>query len=344
MRLVENPPNPFTAANVDWLGEPPAAKVVVYEEHARQILNENDSPDIPFRYSVNPYRGCQHACAYCYARPTHEYLGFGAGTDFDTKICVKLNAAELLEQRLSKRPLGGDSIAFSGVTDCYQPIEVHYELMRRCIEVCIRHRQPIGIVTKSYLIVRDLELLRGLSAVARLRVYFSVPFANDEISRAIEPHAPPTSRRFLAMRQFADAGIEVGAMIAPLIPGLNDRDIPELVARSAENGARLAAYVPLRLPGHVADVFLERLRARLPLHANRVEQRVRDGRGGRLNDPRFGHRMNGRGQYWAAIHHLFETALARNGIAVNSPSLKPISGDRRPAPTPQVVQLTLFGR
>ncbi|MFN0135251.1 MAG: radical SAM protein [Phycisphaerae bacterium] len=216
MRPVENPPNPFASASVEWLGGPPAARLVLFDEHARQILNENDSPDIPFRYSLNPYRGCQHACAYCYARPTHEYLGFGAGSDFDTKICVKTNAPQLLDERLAKRPLGGESIAFSGVTDCYQPIEVNYQLTRQCLQVCLRHRQPVGIVTKSYLIVRDLELLRELGRVARVRVYFSVPFADDAVARLIEPHAPPTSRRFLAMRQFADAGIEVGAMVAPL--------------------------------------------------------------------------------------------------------------------------------
>ena len=191
--------------------------------------------------------------------------------------------------------------------------------------------------------MRDLELLRELSSVARVRVYFSVPFADDETARAIEPHAPPTSRRFLAMKQFSDAGVEVGAMGAPLIPGLNDRDIPQLLARSAECGARVAAYVPLRLPGHVADVFLERLRARLPLHADRVEQRVRDGHGGELNDPRFGYRMSGNGSYWGAVDRLFNTTLARHGFDSPSRRSKPISGDRRATPNPQVVQLTLFG-
>lgn len=313
-RLVANPPNPYLSAQREWLGEPPAVKLEVYEEHAKSIIAENDSPDVPFRYSLNPYRGCQHACSYCYARPTHEYIGLGAGTDFDSKITVKVNAPELLEKKLAARGLGDEWISFSGVTDCYQPLESVYQLTRRCIEVCIRHKQMIGVVTKSYLVVRDAELLAKLSEVAGVTVYLSIPFADDEMGRAIESGAPPPSRRFEALRVLRQAGVPVGVMVAPLIPGLNDRDVPAILERAAEIGATEAHYVALRLPGSVRDVFLSRLHEKLPLHAARVAARVRDMRCGEMNVSRFGDRMRGEGVYWESVTQLFAKTVARLGM------------------------------
>lgn len=314
MRPVSNPPNPYLSEYREWLGEPPAARVEVYEERARSILSENDSPDLSFRWSLNPYRGCQHACAYCYARPTHEYLGFGAGTDFDTRITVKINAPELLEQALVRPRWGRELIAFSGVTDCYQPLEAVYHLTRRCLQVCARYDNPIGIVTKSYLVMRDADVLATLSARTASRVYFSIAFSESHWPRALEHGAPPPARRFEAMKRLRDAGVRVGVMVAPIIPGLNDRDIPAILERSAACGAEVAAYVPLRLPGNVREVFLTRLRAALPDAAARIEARIRDMRGGDLNCSRFGERMGGNGPYWQSIETLFTSVARRVGL------------------------------
>lgn len=314
LRPVANPPNPFLSEARHWLGPPPEVKVEVYEERAKSILSENDSPDIPFRWSINPYRGCQHACAYCYARPTHEYLGFGAGTDFDTRLIAKVNAADLLRAKLMKKSWQRESINFSGVTDCYQPIEATYQLTRQCLEACYDFRNPVAIVTKGRLILRDLDVLQRLNKVAAARIYLSIPFASDEMSRAIEPHAPPTSVRFETMRQLAEAGLSVGLMLAPVIPGLNDRDIPELLRRAAEAGAQTAGYTGLRLAGSVAPVFLKRIAETLPLKAQRIESLVRQMRGGQLNDSRFGNRMSGDGEIWNSTRNLFDVSLRRFGL------------------------------
>lgn len=312
-RRVNNPPNPFVAEHCAWLEDPPNAPIEIYEERAKSILSRNDSPDVPFTWSVNPYRGCQHACAYCYARPTHEHIGLGAGTDFDTKITVKVNAAELLDAALLRRSWRGESIAFSGVTDCYQPYEAVYRITRACLEVCLRHGNPVGIVTKSFLVARDAELLAELERVAGARVFVSIPFADDARSRMIEPGAPPSSRRFEALRRLHAAGVPVGVLVAPLIPGLNDRDIPAVLERAAECGARWAGFTALRLPGSVQSVFLGRLQTVLPDAARAVELRIRGMRGGELSDPRFGTRMTGSGEYWKSIEQLFENSARRFG-------------------------------
>lgn len=349
-RRVENPPNPFLSEHREWLEEPPEVEVQVYEEEAASILSSNDSPDIPFRYSVNPYRGCQHACAYCYARPTHEYLGFGAGSDFDSRICVKVNAARLLVEALAKRSWRRELIAFSGVTDCYQPLEAVYRLTRGCLEACRDFRTPVGIVTKSFLVTRDIDILKALHEVARVRVYLSIPFFDDELARKVESGAPTPSRRFDAMRRLSEAGVPVGLMLAPLIPGLNDREIPAIVERAAACGAERAGVVPLRLPGSVREVFLSRLRAALPERAARVEQRIRDMRGGALSRGDFGARMSGAGDYWKAALQLFEQAAAKAGIDTTDRPESPLAAGPEaappgasPSPPPRAVrQLPLF--
>lgn len=337
MRRVANPPNPFEARHVDYFGEPPRVEMEVYEEHAREILSHNDSPDLPFSWSINPYRGCQHACAYCYARPTHEYLGLGAGSDFDSKITVKVNAPELLETALARPKWRREPIVFSGVTDCYQPLEASYGLTRRCLEVCAARRNPVGIVTKSYLIVRDIDVLARLARDDCARVYISVAFADDAIARKIEPGAPTPGRRFDAMRQLSAAGVPVGVMVAPLIPGLNDRDVVRVLERARECGASWAGHTALRLPGHVKDVFLDRLASELPDRAARVASRIHDIRGGRWSDSRFGERMRGQGVYWAAMERLFRMTKRRLGFDSGSIA-QPAKQE------PASVQLPLFGR
>lgn len=314
LKLIANPPNPYLSQYREWLGPPPAVKVEVYEEHAKSVVTENDSPDIPFRWSVNPYRGCQHACAYCYARPYHEYLGMGAGTDFDTKLVAKVNAAELLRKELAKPKLRGQPICFSGVTDCYQPIEVTYKLTQECLRVCLETGNPVSIITKSFLVMRDALLIAQIGRTVGAEVYQSVPFADDKLARLIEPQAPPPSKRFEAMRRLTEAGVTVGVMVAPIIPGLNDKEIPEVLRRAAECGARSAHYTALRLPGSVAEVFMERLNTAMPLRAKRVESRIREMRGGELNETRFGKRMRGEGEYWETIRSLFRLSVQRYGL------------------------------
>lgn len=314
LHRVSNPQNPFLSESREWLEEIPETRVEIYEERAKSILSENDSPDIPFRWSVNPYRGCQHGCAYCYARPTHEYLGFGAGSDFETRIVAKVNAPELLERALSRRGWLGESVTFSGVTDCYQPAEATYRLTRGCLEVCLRHANPVGIVTRGRIVLRDAELLAELGRVAGAKVFMSIPFASDDDARAIEPFAPPPSKRFETLRGLREAGVTTGVMVAPIIPGLNDMQIVDVLKRAADAGASIAAYIPLRLPRNVAPVFFERLRVSMPHRAQRVATLVRAMRGGRVSESRFGRRMQGQGPQWENTRSLFEIACKRYGL------------------------------
>ncbi|MGE3181116.1 MAG: PA0069 family radical SAM protein [Phycisphaerae bacterium] len=314
LRRVDNPPNPFLTHERVWLEEPPVARPVVYEEEAKSIVSTNDSPDIPFRWSVNPYRGCQHACAYCYARPTHEYLDFGAGTDFETRIVAKINAPALLEKALRKRSWQNEEIVFSGVTDCYQPQEAVYRLTRQCLELCARYRNPVGIVTKSFLIVRDIDILQSLNTFGGIQVYVSIAFADEAVARAVDEGAPSVARRFEAVRRLREAGVPTSVMVAPVIPGLNDRDIPEILKRAAEAGAQGAGMTALRLPGNVQPIFLQRLRAKLPHHAARVEARIRDIRQGKMNQADFGKRMKGEGVYWDVIKRMFDVTAEKYGL------------------------------
>lgn len=333
MLPVENPVNPLLATHYEWL-EPQAAEVVVVEERAKSLLTRNDSPDVPFRWSVNPYRGCRHACAYCYARRTHEYLDLGAGSDFETRIVAKINAPELLAQELRRPSWNREQIAFSGVTDCYQPSEAKYRLTRQCLELCLERANPVGIVTKAPLVVRDTDVLLELHRRSDARVLFSITFADDEVARKLEPHAPLPTQRFEAMRRLHAAGLPVGLMLAPVIPGLNDRDIPRLLQRAAACGASLAAYTPIRLPGNVREVFLTRLKRVWPLGAKRVEARVRELRDGELNDPRFGFRMQGRGPYWESVQRLFELAAQRAALDAGQSWRQPPPDPRGPRQLP----------
>jgi len=340
MRQVQNPPNPFESVEREWLDEPPDVHLQVYEEQAHSILSENDSPDLPFRWSVNPYRGCFHACAYCYARPTHEYLGFGAGTDFESRIVAKSNAAELLRRAFDKHSWSGELVMFSGNTDCYQPLEATWRLTRACLEVCAEYRNPVGIITRSLLVQRDVDLLQRLHAAADVHVFFSIPFADDALARAIEPQAPLVSRRFEAMRRVAAAGIPTGVSVAPIIPGLNDDDIAPILERAWDAGARVASHILLRLPGSTRAVFFERLRAALPYRAQRVENRIRETRGGALSDARFGERMHGHGVYWDMIEQQWDVHTRRIGFtqARSGERAKRTHTFRRPVPaSPQGV-------
>jgi DNA repair photolyase len=314
MRSVANPPNPWLTHSVEWIGEPPRARIEVYEENeTRSIISHNDSPDVAFDYSINCYLGCIHGCTYCFSRPTHEYLDFGAGTDFERKIVVKVRAPELLRKELMKPSWKGDQIVFSFTSDPYIPLEANYKLTRQCLEVCADFRNPVGIVTKSALIRRDVDVLQTLAREASVGVYFSIPFADYDIARAVEPFAPSPNARFEAMKLLADAGIQVGIGIAPTIPGLST-DIPGLLQRAKDCGATKAFINMLRLPGSVAPYFEQRLREKLPTKAERVLNRIREARGGKLNSSVFGERMRGKGQYWNAQEKLFEVYCRKLGF------------------------------
>ena len=459
-RPISNPPNPWLSTEVEYLEEIPPAELEVYEDHTREILAHNDSPDVGFSWSVNPYRGCFHACAYClsgetrilmgdgstrplvelrtgdviygtvisgddrryvrttvlahwktekrafrivledgttlvasgdhrfltevgwrrvadpsglirerfpsiaqarnieteglksaaklgvasveplgvdlpmydittgtgdfiangvvshncYARPTHEYLGLGAGTDFERKITVKPDAPRLLREAFDRRSWQGELVVFSGVTDCYQPLEASYRLTRGCLEACAEYRNPVGIITKSPLIERDLDVLQELHRNARVSVSVSVPIWDREHAHAIEPYVATPRRRMKTIERLAAAGLKVGVNVAPVIPGLSDADIPRILEAAHAAGARRAGFVFLRLPGSVKQVFELRLRESLPLRADRVLNRVRDARGGKLYDSRWGVRGRGEGTYAEAARALFDATVKRLGM------------------------------
>jgi DNA repair photolyase len=319
MQYVENPPNPWLTHSVEWLGEPPETKLEIFEETAtRSIISHNNSPDVSFDYSLNCYRGCIHGCTYCFSRPTHEYLGYGAGTDFDRKIIAKVNAPELLRKELFRPSWKGAEIVFSFTSDPYIPLEANYKLTRRCLEVCAEFQQPVGIITKSALVRRDIDVLQELNRVARVSVFFTIPFVDREAARAVEPYAPLPEARFHAMADVAAAGIKVGIGIAPVIPGLTT-DIPELLQKAKSAGANHAFINMLRLPGSVAPYFEQRLRELLPTKAERILHRIREARDGKLNSSVFGERMRGKGEYWAAIERLFKIHCQRLGFNKERP-------------------------
>lgn len=316
MRAVSNPPNPFESQHRDLLEPASSAKLELYDDATREILSRNDSPDLSFRWSVNPYRGCFHACAYCYARPTHQYWGFGAGTDFDSKIIVKHDAATLLRRAFEKSSWDGDLIVFSGNTDCYQPIEASLELTRSCLEVCAEYRNPVAVITKGILVIRDLDLLKRLQQEASVRVYFSIPFADDEMARLVEPHAPTSRKRFEAMARLSDAGIPTGISISPIIPGLNDEDIPDLLERAKQAGASEAMSTLLRLSGPVEAVFLERMAQAFPDRLAKITHRIQVVRGGAMSDSAFFSRQHGKGPYWTMIEQLYDVARRKAGFGI----------------------------
>lgn len=309
-----NPPNPWHSAHVEWIDAPPMQGLEVYEERAKTILSENDSPDLGFRFSVNPYRGCLHACSYCYARPSHQYWDFGAGTDFERKIIAKVNAPEVLRAQMMRPSWKGELVVFSGNTDCYQPLEASYELTRRCLAVMAELRNPVGIITKGALVRRDIDILQDLHRDARVHVNVSLAFEDEETARKVEPGAPSPAVRLKAIRALADAGIPVGVGVAPIIPGLNDGQIAGILTRARDAGATSAFRVMLRLPSEVKPVFLGRLQQDFPDRAKKVENAVREMRGGALYVSEFGRRGVGQGARWDAIEDLFDLTCRKLGL------------------------------
>lgn len=323
MKPVLNPPNPFDSYHCEYFeGIETSAKLEVYEDSSRSILSRNDSPDLGFRWSLNPYRGCTHACAYCYARPSHEYLGFGAGSDFETKITVKKNAPGLLHEAFMKPSWKGEMIVFSGDTDCYQPLEASYKLTQQCLEVCLEFGNPVGMITKSFLIARDLELLKKINERTRLWIVVSIPFYDEKTARMIEPGAASVANRFEALRRLSEAGIRTSVSLAPIIPGINDSDIPKILKHAAECGVTGAFMSMLRLPTTVKDVFLGRLKTLFPLAYDKIVGRIREAREGNLYQSDFGKRHKGSGDYWENIEKMFQLSCQKYGLNREEPHAK----------------------
>ena len=281
---------------------------------SESLLARNDSPDIPFRYGLNAYRGCEHGCAYCYARPYHEYLGWGSGIDFETKILVKLRAPELLRRELSSRSWEPQPIGMSGVTDCYQPAERQFRLTRQCLEVFAEFRNPVGIVTKNHLVARDADVLAELARYGCAAVFLTITTLDADLASRLEPRASRPPARLRAIRALADAGVPVGVMVAPVIPGLTEHELPQILQAAREAGARNAGYVVLRLPHAVKQIFEDWLAREEPLKKERVLSRVRELRGGKLNVSDWATRMKGEGIYADQVHDLFKVAARRAGL------------------------------
>jgi len=284
-------------------------------DRARTVVTRNDSPDIPFTHSLNPYRGCQHGCAYCYARPTHEYLGLDAGLDFETKILVKEDAPELLRAFLARPAWEAEPIILSGVTDPYQPGERRFGVTRGCLEVAADCSQPISLITKNALVLRDLDLLAPMAAQNLVHVNVSITTLDGDLAHSLEPRTSPPRIRLRAIRTLAEAGVPVRVMVAPIIPGLNDAEIPAILGEAAEAGARHAAYQIVRLPLTVEPVFLEWLEREQPDRREKIEARLRAMRDGRLNRSEFGRRMTGDGELARRIGELFHLFARRHGLA-----------------------------
>jgi len=306
-------------------------------DFSRTIIARNDSPDVPFTHSINPYRGCAHGCAYCYARPTHEWLGFSAGLDFETKIVVKDDAPQLLRAALASEKWEPQMLAMSGVTDCYQPVERKLQITRRCLEALAEFRNPVGVITKNHLITRDIDLLRDLAKHRAAVAILSITTLDAELSRRMEPRASAPARRFAAVRQLADAGIPVGVMLAPVVPGLTDHEMPMILKEAADAGAKFAGYVPVRLPSGVAPLFEDWLARHYPGRKDKVLNRIRSLRDGKLNESTFHARMRGHGQFAQQMSRLFEVAKRKAGIDGKFPTLSTDDFRRPPGK-----QLALF--
>jgi DNA repair photolyase len=318
-------------------GRPPT---IFLRDVSRSALARNSSPDIGFDYSLNVYRGCEHGCAYCFARPTHEYLGFSAGLDFETRILVKHDAPELLRRELRRRTWNPQPIAMSGVTDPYQPVESRLELTRACLAILAQARNPVVIVTKNHLVTRDLDLLSRLARVGACRVMLSIPTLDAELAGKLEPRASAPARRLAAVRELARAGVPAGVLVAPVIPGLTDHELPDILAAAAEAGASTASYVMLRLPWGLKALFEDWLRCHRPERAERVLSRVRDVRQGRLHDSAWGRRQRGTGPYAGQIAELFRLGRDRYDLGTPPQALNRDAFRRPPADDDQI---ELFG-
>ncbi|MDZ4790395.1 MAG: PA0069 family radical SAM protein [Hyphomicrobiales bacterium] len=323
----------------ETLGDLTDLKTEVIFETAKRIITTNDSPDISFDQSINAYRGCEHGCIYCYARPTHSYLGFSAGLDFETKLIAKINAAEQLERELAKPGYVVKPIMLGSNTDPYQPIEREQQLTRRLLEVFDRTSHPVGIVTKSALVLRDIDLLASLASRGLTKVALSITTLDHRLARRMEPRASTPMKRVDALRRLSEAGVPTVIMTAPIIPVINDHEIEALLATGAQAGARQAAYVLVRLPLEISPLFQEWLTEEFPDRAKRVMSLIRSTRGGKDYVSDFGERQTGAGVYGAQIARRYRVALQKHGLNERRCTLR---CDIFQAPVAKGGQFTLF--
>lgn len=322
---AENPTNRFESLALDLTPEEdeenPLPPTQYFKDRSRSLISFNDSPDVGFGASLNAYRGCEHGCIYCYARPTHEYLGLSLGLDFETKIFVKTDAPRLLRRELSSPRWKPQVLFMSGVTDCYQPAERRLKLTRACLEVLAEFQNPVAIVTKNHLVTRDVDLLSRLAEANAARVFLSVTTLDDGLRKKMEPRTSPPRQRLEAVETLSRAGVPTGVMVAPVIPAVTDSEIPAILKAAREAGARYASYVVLRLPYGVKEVFDNWLFRHFPERREKVLHRISELRGGKLNDPRFGFRMRGEGVFADQIRSLFEIAHRKYGFEREGPEL-----------------------
>ncbi len=322
---VANPANRFDRLHIEedaeWLDAETGAerlerriKTEYFVDHTKEVIARNTSPDLPFSYSLNPYRGCEHGCTYCYARPYHEYLGLSCGLDFETKIMVKPDAPRLLERWLLRPAWVPEPIAFSGVTDCYQPVERKLKITRACLEVCERFGQPAGLITKSALVARDADVLADMARRNLVHATLSITTLDPHLARSMEPRASAPTARLGAIETLARAGVPVGVNLAPIIPGLNDHEIPRILERARDAGATSAGYILLRLPFQVKAVFLEWVEREFPDRAAKVRHAIESVRDGKLNATEWGTRLTGEGWRADLVERLFRTTRDRLGM------------------------------
>ncbi len=318
----ENPANRFEKIDFipseEEIGNLDRPKTVFYKDKTKKIITHNNSPDIPFEASINPYRGCEHGCIYCYARPNHEYLGLSAGLDFETKIFVKEDAPLLLRKELSAKKWVPKPITMSGVTDCYQPCEKHFRITRECLKVLAEFKNPAGIVTKNYLITRDIDVLKELFEFGGMHVAISITTLDPKLARKMEPRASQPSYRLKAIEKLTENGIPVMVLIAPVIPGLTDHEIPKIIKESVNAGASGAGYVMLRLPYGVKELFSDWIDNHYPDRKNKIIHRIESVRDGKLNSTKFFNRMKGDGIFAEQVKDLFNLSCKKAGILGNS--------------------------
>ncbi|CAG5003641.1 hypothetical protein DYBT9275_03198 [Dyadobacter sp. CECT 9275] len=286
-------------------------KTQFIEDHPKTLLSTSDSPDLRNFNSINPYRGCEHGCIYCYARNSHEYWGFSAGLDFETKIVVKKNAPELLEKLFNSRKWEPTTIMFSGNTDCYQPAEKKYKLTRRLLEICLRYQNPVSVLTKNALILRDIDVLEKMAKLNLVHGAVSITSLNEDIRSTLEPRTVTAKRRLQVVKILHEAGVPMGIMTAPIVPGLTDHEIPAIIKAASENGARWAGYTVVRLNGVIGTLFEEWVKHHFPDRADKILNQIKDSHGGKVNDSRFGLRMTGEGKYAEHIRQLHSLACRK---------------------------------
>ncbi|MBK9586506.1 MAG: PA0069 family radical SAM protein [Alphaproteobacteria bacterium] len=327
----------------DWPGNheedhPRPLKTEFFRDSNKSVLVYNDSPDIGPGVMLNPYRGCEHGCIYCFARPNHEYLGLSAGLDFESKIFVKTDAPALLRKELNAKKWTPQMIALSGVTDCYQPVERKLKLTRQCLEVLAEFKNPVGLITKNHLITRDLDILQDMARWNGAAAYISLTTLDADLQKIMEPRTSPPKARLRAIETLAKAGIPVGVMTAPIIPGLTDHELPDLLKAAAEAGAQTAGYIIVRLSHGLRELFQNWLEQNLPLKKDRVLGRIRDLRGGKLNDTRWGVRKTGEGPYAELIAQTFRQNVKKYGLDKHRAPLS----TKHFRPMPEDGQLSLF--